>query len=146
MFQEAARVLRPGGVAIITVPWASPFRRWKRGRPAAPPPGAVFYQYHFGREELEQNLVAAGFEPIAFATYSPLKTLRDELLPPPAEASPAKEKPVKENNENTRRPEDGSVSPSFRRRLLWQTHHVLLENPVMRAVAGHMILAAARKR
>jgi SAM-dependent methyltransferase len=140
LLQEAARVLRPGGVAIVTVPWASPFRRLRPGRPLQPPSGAVFYQYHFSREELRQNLIAAGFDPVAFATYSPLKTLRDELLSFSVDAVAEKEKP------NPRETREESQSLTLRRRALWRTHHLLLENLPMRAFAGHMILAAARKR
>ena len=83
MLEEAARVLRSGGVAIITVPWASPLRRWRPGRPSTPPRGSVFYQYFFQRDELAQHIREAGLVPFAFATYSPLKTLRDEFLPSP---------------------------------------------------------------
>jgi SAM-dependent methyltransferase len=144
MLLEAARVLRPGGIAIITVPWASPLRRWRRGRPTEAPSGGVFYQYFFGREELERNLVQAGFEPFAFDTYSPLKTLRDEWFPAAVEAAAEKESGTTEAKVEVPSP-NGSASPSLRRRLLWKTHHLLLENRPMRALAGHMLLAVGRK-
>jgi SAM-dependent methyltransferase len=139
MLREAARVLRPGGVAIVTVPWASPFRRMRPGRRAEAPAEAVFYQYHFGREELKQNLVAAGFEPLAFTTYSPLKTLRDELLASSVEAVADKKIPARSDDQVA------STPLTLRRRALWQAHHLLLENLPMRALAGHMILAAGKK-
>ena len=145
MLREAARVLRSGGVAIITVPWASPLRCWRPGRPSEPPKGSVFYQYFFGREELSQRIAAAGLEPFAFATYSPLKTLRDEFLKPSDDEDAGSSKSNATGHEAPTATSGSVASPTFGRRLMWHTHHLLLENLPMRALAGHMVLVAARK-
>ena len=65
--REARRVLRPDGVAFISVPYLNPARQSRlRRRPAGGasrvPQSLSFYQYYFSRDEFCSLLNQAGFE------------------------------------------------------------------------------------
>jgi SAM-dependent methyltransferase len=149
VLREAARVLRDGGVMVISVPWLSPLRRAQRLRPPGPPDGAAFYQYFFTREEMVAAVEAAGFAVTAVDGYGTLKTLRDEWRAlrergrVPAAKPPATRKP---------RPPAGSAgAPEFdgvglARAVRWGLHNALLENAPLHRVAAHMLLVVARRR
>lgn len=77
---EALRVLRPGGIAIITVPQFNALRRL-RGRLGAyrePVAGLEFYQYAFRPSEFLAILRNAGFEILARSGYDTWKAVSDE--------------------------------------------------------------------
>lgn len=81
---EAFRVLRPGGIAIFTVPWFHPFRRLKarlgfyssKRAPVQP-----FYQYAFSTEEFNGLVSTAGFRVLKNDTYGHFKGIKDEFPP-----------------------------------------------------------------
>jgi SAM-dependent methyltransferase len=79
--QEACRVLRAGGVALISVPYFHYLRRLKarlglyRGRSD----DLGFYQYVFTGAELASLLQNAGFEVIDRLLYDGLKGIKDEI-------------------------------------------------------------------
>lgn len=81
--QEAYRVLRPGGVALVSVPYLHPLRRLKthlrlyRGQPE----GLEFYQYAFTETEFVALLQTAGFQIIDQMLYSGFKGVKDEIPP-----------------------------------------------------------------
>ncbi len=79
--QEAVRVLRSGGRAVITVPYLNPIRRrkaaWGFYRGAAPE--EPFYQYAFSREEIDRYLQQSGFRILAHQPYGGYKGIIDEL-------------------------------------------------------------------
>ena len=150
VLREAARVLRDGGVMVISVPWLSPLRRLQRVRPAAPPAGAAFYQYFFTRDEMVAAVESAGFQVRAADAYGTLKTLRDELralrargrAPAPAPAAPVLRPATKPAP--ARREFDGRVG--LVRGLRWWLHNALLENRPLHRLAGHMLLLVAERR
>lgn len=80
---EARRVLRPGGVALVSVPWFNPLRRLKArlGFYRGSPGDLEFYQYAFHENEIEALIEAAGLRVRAVTGYDPLKGLRDEVRP-----------------------------------------------------------------
>ena len=67
ILQEAARVLKPGGVLFLTAPWFSPYRQRKARAGAyqvedsAEEPDS-FYQFALGREEVCAQLEKHGFQ------------------------------------------------------------------------------------
>ncbi len=71
---ETYRLLRPGGIALVTAPCLSPWRL-AHERFASTPAGH-FYQYEFSPEELARRLEGVGFEMLSFRHYGTLTTLR----------------------------------------------------------------------
>jgi len=78
---EAWRVLAPGGVVLISVPYLHPLRRLKarlglyRGRTD----GLEFYQYAFTREEFSDIVREAGFEILETRSHGGFKGVKDEI-------------------------------------------------------------------
>ncbi|MBF0310439.1 MAG: class I SAM-dependent methyltransferase [Magnetococcales bacterium] len=83
VLQEAWRVLAPGGIAIVTVPWYNALRRFKARLGLFHPAGSEgqrpFYQYAFHEQVMVETLERLGFRLLHLDGYSPLKGLRDEL-------------------------------------------------------------------
>lgn len=81
--QEAYRILKPGGVALISVPTLHPIRKLKArlGCYRGSKEGRRFYQYAFSQEEFQRLLAAEGFDVATTVPYDGLKGLADELPP-----------------------------------------------------------------
>lgn len=79
--QEAYRILKPGGVALISVPSLHPIRflKAKLGRYHGPKEGYQFYQYAFSQDEFQALLVAEGFDIVTSVPYDGFKGLSDEV-------------------------------------------------------------------
>lgn len=81
---EAARVLAPGGVLLLSVPYWNGLRRlfspWvaRAGRRTRAS-GGQFYQFAFTRAEVRAFLEAAGFRVDAFHPYDPARVVRNAL-------------------------------------------------------------------
>jgi len=59
--KEAARVLRPGGVAFVSVPYLNPLRaRHLQSLKPSKTPGLAFHQFYFSRQQLDEHLGQAG--------------------------------------------------------------------------------------
>ena len=78
---EAYRILRPGGVGVITVPYLNPIRAWKaqRGWYGSRTPDLPFFQYAFTADEAAQYMRKAGFEVVDQQPYGGYKGIIDEL-------------------------------------------------------------------
>jgi SAM-dependent methyltransferase len=78
---EAWRVLKHGGVALVSVPCFNPLRRFKARlrlyRGAAE--GLQFYQYAFTEREFNDLMKDCGFEVVDSVSYDPFKGLKDEI-------------------------------------------------------------------
>lgn len=79
--REAYRVLAPGGVALISVPYFHPLRRLKaqRGMYRGQPDGLEFYQYAFTRAEFAACLQTVGFRVADQIGYGSFKGIKDEI-------------------------------------------------------------------
>lgn len=79
---EAFRVLKPGGVAILSVPWFNPLRRlkaWLGCFDGTSVKASEFYQYAFTAREMEDKLVIAGFKVVEQSSGNLEMGFEDEL-------------------------------------------------------------------
>lgn len=79
---EAYRVLKVGGVALISTPYINPIRALKMSLgqfTKTIPQHLDFYQYAYSAKEFDQLLRASGFSPIAHYQYGGYKGIKDEL-------------------------------------------------------------------
>jgi SAM-dependent methyltransferase len=80
---EAQRVLKPDGIALISVPYIHPLRQCKAklGLYRGKPDGLDFFQYAFTKDEFRGFLFEAGFEVIEEMPYGSIKGISDEIPP-----------------------------------------------------------------
>lgn len=80
---EAYRILRPNGIALISVPYFNPVRRLKGqlGLYRGQKEGLEFYQYAFSKAEFAGYLQKAGFEVLEIFEYAGTKGFKDEMKP-----------------------------------------------------------------
>ncbi len=80
--KEAWRILKPGGVALVSVPWFNPMRLWKGrlGFYRGATDGLGFYQYAFPEEEFCELMSHCGFEVVNSTSYDSIKGLKDEIM------------------------------------------------------------------
>jgi SAM-dependent methyltransferase len=118
--REAYRVLRPGGIAVITVPYLNPLRQWKArlGFYRGPTPSVPFYQYAYSADEIRRYLTDAGFEIVQQQPYGGYKGILDEIPLARWILGPLKKSPI--------------IGPPIQR---WLAH-----NPL-----GHMLALVCRK-
>ncbi len=79
--KEAHRILAPGGVALISVPYLNFLRRFKLniGVFKGFEHGLDFYQYAYSPKEFDEFLCQAGFEVVTHRQYGGFKGVKDEL-------------------------------------------------------------------
>lgn len=124
-FREARRILAPGGIMLVSVPWFNRLRRLRArlGAYRQDPADLAFFQYAFTEHEFTRLLGAAGFEILELTGYDPRKGLKDEL------------------------PLVGRLlrSPRIGDRLAYKLDHLGDRHPRLAHGAAHMLLVAARK-
>jgi SAM-dependent methyltransferase len=78
---EMNRILKPGGIMLISVPYFNPLRRWRAGHGAYQDDvsGLDFYQYAFTSEEFLDFIRNVGYEVEAFYSYAHQNSLSQEL-------------------------------------------------------------------
>lgn len=80
ILKESHRLLRPGGVLLLSTPCLNDFRKRLVRRGAfnrAASRDHLFYQYAFSDEEMRSILASCGFEVLSSSYRGSLKTLRD---------------------------------------------------------------------
>lgn len=79
--KEAWRVLKEGGVALVSVPCFNRLRLLKARLRLyqGAPEGLQFYQYAFTEREFTDLMRVCGFEVVGTTSYDPLKGLKDEI-------------------------------------------------------------------
>lgn len=117
---EMRRVLKPGGVMLISVPYFNPLRLWRANRGAYRDDVSDldFYQYAFTRQEFCTILEDAGYEIETTYSYSHQHSLSQEL------------RWLK------------GIHPFLRRILLKLSDFI----PYVNSELGHMLMVVARKK
>lgn len=150
MLTEAGRVLRPGGILILSVPYVSPLRRLQPSEQDESEREKHFYQYFFEAGEFEGLVTAHGFRVLAHTHYGSFKTLRDVWRSLHRQRRSA-DLPANAAAKVGRCSSPASKAVSDRlevtalKRLSWFVQNLVFENFLSRRLAGHMLLLVAER-
>jgi len=128
--QEAQRVLQPGGIFFITIPYQNPLRQLKRGLGLYRGAKLAAWRYAFTLSEIRRDLARHGFVIEKAAPYDPVKGIVDDLVRRPTNSiarHPAAQRQYKPSRVNMR-----------------QVANKALNVQPVRSVFGHAIAVIAR--
>lgn len=147
---EAYRVLEPGGVLIVSVPYvnavrslAGPWIRYQNDRIRRA--GGQFYQFTFSRGEIRAAIERNGFTLLRATPYDPARILR-HAWSRMARAARVGARPRKGRGDDVRSTLGGAVRPLVRRSAALGAARRLLYTRLALFAFGHMILCVAVKR
>jgi SAM-dependent methyltransferase len=153
---EAHRVLAPGGILVVSVPYLNGARRlgspWiRRHQAAVRARGGVFYQYAFTRRELLDAVVARGFTPLEAHPYDPARLPRGAWrrarhLVVPGGSRPGDRPTARRATAPDPPPRTAPAPvPAGRRGVLGRLVRGVLYTPPALRLLGHMLLVVARR-
>ena len=138
---EASRVLGPGGILLVSVPYVNAVRRLaapriRRANERVRMAGGAFYQFAFSRREAVAAVESAGFRVVAATPYDPARLLRGAWR---------RWRPMRAAGAGVNTAVGGDGIPTPRRGLRGVLRRLLYTRPALHAF-GHMILLVAVKR
>jgi SAM-dependent methyltransferase len=155
LLAEASRVLRPGGVLLISVPYLNLIRQLKATLGKYPAVGNLdkvrenFYQFAFTVGEFEQMLAAYGFMTTALVPYDAKKGFSDEIDLAKRAIQflrTQRRQPDQQNISGLKSSQQTAMPAAQEKGALFRLARWLGNSSLLRFLAGHMVLFVAARQ